>query len=166
MLPLVSHGANLFNLCPFPDSPALYVQNLFPIGPVVWPDFPGFWIVDPLNPPPKFRREVSWGELFLTYVHSQMNPQTRTEFGANRSIRWAVFPDLNLWPHKTPEMPPVVLRGELYLAVSIPRRIRTHVPHLVPIGRAVWPLPQTFEMVPPKPPPPKCPLRYCGATCI
>ena len=30
---LVSHGANLFNLCPFPDSPALYVQKLFPISP-------------------------------------------------------------------------------------------------------------------------------------
>ena len=40
MLPLVSHGANLFNLCPFPDSSALYVQNWFPIRPAVWPQFP------------------------------------------------------------------------------------------------------------------------------
>ena len=100
MLPLVSHGVNLFNLCPFPDSPALYVQHLFPIGPAVWPHFPGFWIVDPLKPP-KCRRAVSWGELFLAYVHTQMNPQTCTEFGANRSIRLAAFPDLNLWPPKT-----------------------------------------------------------------
>ena len=52
MLPLVSHVANLFNLCPFPDSPALYVQNLFAIGPAVWPHFPGLWMVEPLNPPP------------------------------------------------------------------------------------------------------------------
>ena len=51
MLPLVSHGANLFNQCPFPESPALYVQNVFPIGTAVWPHFPGFWIVDPLKPP-------------------------------------------------------------------------------------------------------------------
>ena len=87
MLPPVSHGANLFNLCPFPDSPALYyyVQNVFPIGPAVWLHFPGFWIVDPLTPPPpQCRRGVSWGELFLAYVHLQMNPQMCTEFGANR----------------------------------------------------------------------------------
>ena len=32
MLPLVSHGANLFNLCPLPDW--------FPIGPAVWQKFP------------------------------------------------------------------------------------------------------------------------------
>ena len=40
MLPLVSHVANLFNLCPFTDSSALYVQNWFPIRPAVWPQFP------------------------------------------------------------------------------------------------------------------------------
>ena len=40
MLLLASHGANLFNLCPFPDSSALYVQNWFPIRPAVWPQFP------------------------------------------------------------------------------------------------------------------------------
>ena len=48
MLPLLSHGANLFNLCPLPDSSALYVQNWFP---AVWPNFPVFWIVDPIKPP-------------------------------------------------------------------------------------------------------------------
>ena len=79
LLPLVYHGANVFNLCPFPDSPTLYVQHLFPIGPAVC-------------------------ELFLAYAHSQMNPQTCTEFGANRSIRLAAFPDLHLWPPKTPQM--------------------------------------------------------------
>ena len=42
---LVSHGANVFNMCPFPVSPALYVQNLFIIGPAVWPQ--------PLTPPPR-----------------------------------------------------------------------------------------------------------------
>ena len=40
MFPLMSHGANLFNICPFPDSSALYVQNWFPIRPAVWPQFP------------------------------------------------------------------------------------------------------------------------------
>ena len=51
-------------------------------------------------------------------------------------------------------MPPVVLRGELYLAMSIPTRIRKHVPNLVPIGRAVWQLPRHLNLWPPKPPPP------------
>ena len=145
MLPLVSHGANLFNLCPFPDSPALYVQNVFPIGPAVWPHFPGFWIVDPLNPPPpmpqwgivgrivfslcpfpdesgdmyqiwcqsvqpfdSFPRYLNlwppkktqnaprllWGDMYLAYVHSQINPQTWAKVGANRSSRLTASPDL------------------------------------------------------------------------
>ena len=51
MLPLVSHVANVFNLCSLPGSPALYVQNWFPIGPAVWSHFPGFWIVDLLKTP-------------------------------------------------------------------------------------------------------------------
>ena len=118
MLPLVSHGANLFNLCPFPDSPALYVQNVFPIGPAVWPHFPGFWIVDPLNPPPpQCRSGVSWGELFLAYVHSQMNPETCTKFGANRCSRLTASPDIWICdPLKKNQNAPWVLWGDLYLA--------------------------------------------------
>ena len=57
-------------------------------------------------------------------------------------------------PLKPLEKPPVVLRGELYLAISIPRRIRRHVPNLVSIGRAVWQLPRHLNLWPPKPPPP------------
>ena len=43
MLPLVSHVANLFNLCPLPDGRficIIHVQNWFPIRPAVWPQFP------------------------------------------------------------------------------------------------------------------------------
>ena len=154
LLPLASHEANLFNLCPFPDSPVLFVQYLFPIGPAVSPLFPGFWIVDPLNPRPQIPQWGIVGRIVLAYVHSQMNPQTCTEFGVNRSIRLVAFPDLNLWPPKPPppEMSPVVklvLRGELHLAMSIPRRIRRHVPNVVPIVRAVWQLPLTFECLAP-----------------
>ena len=112
MLPLVSHGANLFNLCPFPDSPALYVQNLFPIGPAVWPHFPGFWIVDPLKPPKTPPWGIVW-RIVLAYVHSQMNPQTCSEFGANRSISLAAFPDLSLWPPKTPRTAPCTIEGRI-----------------------------------------------------
>ena len=158
MLPLVSHGANLFNLCPFPDSPALYVQNLFPIG-------LAFWIIDPLKkpkippwdivvqivfslcpfpdesadmyqiwcqsvesfdsfprhlnlwppktPPPKMPPEVLWGDLYLAYVHSQMNPQTCTKCGANRSSCLTASQDFWICD---PLKLPGVLRGELYLA--------------------------------------------------
>ena len=51
---------------------------------------------------PNCRRGVSRGELFLAYVHSQMNPQTCTEFRVNRFIRLAALPDLNLWPTEPP----------------------------------------------------------------
>ena len=42
---------------------------------------------------PKCRPEVSWGELFLAYVHAQMNPQRCTKFGANRSSLLAASQD-------------------------------------------------------------------------
>ena len=97
----------------------LHVQNWLPIGPAVLPHFPGFWIVDPLPPPPpKRRRGVSWGELFLAYVHSQMNPQTCTECGPNRSIRLAAFPDLNLWPPKTPRNAPYGIEGRIVFSYA------------------------------------------------
>ena len=119
MLPLVSHGANLFNMCSLPDSPALYVQHLFPIGPAVWPLFPGFLIVYPLKHPkmPPCRGGLSLGKLFLAYVHSQMNPQTCTEFGANRSILLAAFSDLNLWPlNPPPRNAPYGIEGRIVLS--------------------------------------------------
>ena len=42
-----------------------------------------------------------------------MNPQTCAEFGANRSIRLAAFPDLNLWPPKTPRNAPCGIEGRI-----------------------------------------------------
>ena len=186
MLPLVSHGANLFNLCPFPDSSALYVQNWFQIRLAVWPQFPRGIV----------------GLIVWAYVHTQMNPQRCTKFGANRSSRltasrdflnvwspnpprhapwgiegWLVFslcpfPDesadvnqswcqsvqpfdsfpclLNIWPRSPP--PPsalLCLSGQFVWRISIPRWICTCVPNLMPIGPAVWHLPQTFECVTP-----------------
>ena len=89
------------------------------------------------NPPPPMLPWGIVGRIVLAYVHSQMNPQTCTEFGANRSIRLTAFPDLNLSPVKKTEMPPVILGNELYLSMSIPRRIRRHLPNLVPICRAI-----------------------------
>ena len=83
-----------------------YVQYLFPIGPAVLALFPGFWIVEPLTPPPPMSPWGIVGRIVLAYVHSQMNPQTCTKFGVNRSIRLVAFPDLNVWPPKTPRNAP------------------------------------------------------------
>ena len=56
------------------------------------------------------------GELYLAYVHSQTNLQACTKFGANRSSRLTASPDVWICdPLKPPEMPPVLLRGDLYL---------------------------------------------------
>ena len=75
--------------------------------------FPTLMNCWPTKTPQKLRRGLSWGELFLAYVHSQMNPQTCTEFGANRSIRLAAFPDINLWPPKTPRNAPCDIEGRI-----------------------------------------------------
>ena len=69
-----------------------------------------FELLTPVNLP-QCRRAVSWDNFFLAYVHSQMNPQTCTEFSANRSIRLAAFPDLNLWSPETPRNAPCGIEG-------------------------------------------------------
>ena len=149
MLPLVSHEANLFKLCPFPDSPAIlhymykkYSQSVQPFDHISQ----AFELLTPNHPPPPnaavgyrgancfslrpFPDESTdvyqiWchsvhpfgsfprlkcmtpktprnapcgieGRIVFSYVHSQMNPQTCTEFCANRSISLAAFADLNL----------------------------------------------------------------------
>ena len=165
MLPLVSRGDNLFNLCPFPDSSALYLQNWFPIRPAVWPQFasllncwshktthnaalgyrganclslcpfpdestdmyhiccqsvqpfdtfPRLLNVWPHNPPPPPPPDmppgVLRGDLYLAYAHSQMNPQTWTKVGANRSSRLTASPDCWMFdPLKLPKCPLVSL---------------------------------------------------------
>ena len=104
-----------------------------------------FWMFDPLKPPsaPLLSRRT----ICLAYVHSQMNVQMCAKFGANRSSRLTASTDFWICnPLKHPEMPPGILRGELYLAyMSIPRWIRRCVPNLVPIGPAVWQLPKTCD---------------------
>ena len=118
LLPLASHGANLFNLCPFPDSPALYVQYLFPIGPAVSPLFPGFLIVDPLNPPPN----AALGYRGANYFSLCLFPDESTDLYRVlcQSVHpFGSFPRLKCVTAKPPEMPPGALRGELYLAICI-----------------------------------------------
>ncbi len=106
--------------------------------------FPDIWICDPLNPP-KMLPGVLWGDLYLVYVYSHMNPQTWTKVGANRYSRLTASQDF--W---------------LFWRISIPRWICTCVPNLVPIGPAVWQLKHTFWICDPLKPPPNAPWDIEG----
>ncbi len=149
MLLLVSHGANVFNLCPFPDSPALYIKF---IPTAVWPHFPGFWIVDPLKPP-KCRRGVSWGELFLPMsIPRWIHRRVPNVVPIGRSV-WQLSETSICDPLKPPQTAAVGYRGaNCFYPVSISRWIHRRVPNLVPIGPSVWQLSQTYICDPVNPP--------------
>ena len=88
------------------------VPNSVPISPVVWqpPQTP--------NPPPN-APDVLKGDLDLTCVHSQMNPQTWTWC---QSVQpFDRFPRLlNVWPLKPPPKCPLCLEGQFVWRISIP----------------------------------------------
>ena len=123
----------------------IYSQSVHPFDHISQ----GFELLTPLNPLLKCRRGVSWCELFLSYVHSQINSQTCTKFGANRSIRLPAFPDLNVWPSKTPRNAPCDIEGRIVFNYVHSQTNPQTCTKFVPIGRAVWQLPQTFEFVTP-----------------
>ena len=76
-----------------------------------------FELLTPYNPP-KCRRGVSWGELFLARFCPFPDESTDVYRIWCQSIQpFDSFNRLlNLWPPKTPKMPPSILRCELYLA--------------------------------------------------
>ncbi len=119
IIPLVSHGANLFNLCPFPDSFALYVHNLFPIGPAVRLHFPVFWIVDPLTPLPEYYSGVSWGELFLAYmsIPRWIHRRVSNLVPIGPAV-WQLSQTCICDPIKPPEMPPGVCKGRIVFSLA------------------------------------------------
>ena len=107
--PCVSRG-NLFCVCPFPDRSADVCQIWCQSVQAVWqlPNTLNLW---PPNPPPQCPLGELRGDLYLAYVHSQMNPQTWTSWCQSDS-----FPRLlNCWPPKTPKCP-LVSRGAICLA--------------------------------------------------
>ena len=148
MLPSVSLTPCLFNLCPFIPRfiCILHVQNLFPIGPAVWPHFPVFWIVDPIKPP----KMPPWGIVGRIVFSLCPFPDESTDVYQIwcQSVQpFDSFPRLlNLWP---PNLPPCPLGywGATCIYMPIPRWIRRREPKLVPIGLAdsfpwllnVWP---------------------------
>ena len=126
------------------------VPNLVPIGPAYdsFPRLLNLWHLT--HPPTRHDPGVLRGALYLAYAHSQMNPQTWTKVGANRSNRLTASPDFLMFD---PLNAPLCLLGQFVWRISIPRWICTCVPNLVPIGPAVSHLPLTFAFVTPNPPP-------------
>ena len=78
---------------------------------------PDFLISDPLKTP-KMPPGGIEGLIVLAYVHSQMNPQACTKFGANWSTRLGVIPDFLISDplNPPPPNPPWVTRADFYLA--------------------------------------------------
>ena len=95
-LPLGYYGAN----CILPMSIPRWIRRRVPNWcQLVQPfdNFPRLLNFDPLPPPPQMPPGVLRGDLDLAYVHSQMNPQTWTKVGANRSSRLTAFPDFRMF---------------------------------------------------------------------
>ena len=120
MLPLVCRVVNLFNLCPFPDSSALYTQNWISIGPAVWPHFPVFWVDDPMKPP-KISPWGIVGRIVFSLCPFQDESTDVYQIWCQSIMPFDSFPRLfNLRPPNPP--PPRhahgVLRGDLYLAYA------------------------------------------------
>ena len=89
----------------------------------------------------------------LAYTHSQMNLHMCAKFGANRSSRLTA--STYFWicdPLKPPKWPLGYWWANCISPMSFPRRIRRCVPNLVPIGPAVWQLPDFWICDPLKPP--------------
>ena len=107
--PCVSRS-NVFGYISIPRWICRCVPNLVPIGPAVWQLLQTFEFVTPYPPPPpEMPPGVLRGDLYLAYVHSQMNPQTWPKVGANRTASpdfWIVDP---LKPAKCPLVYPVAI---------------------------------------------------------
>ena len=112
-----SRGTVCFQrLCPFPCESAdvyqIWCQSVQPFG-----RFSTFLFLTP-NPPPN----APWcieGLIVLAYVHSQMNPQTCTKFGANRSSRLVGFPDFCLFDHLNPQNSPLGIEGLIVFSIYV-----------------------------------------------
>ena len=111
--PCVSRG-NLFGVYLFPDGSAdvchIWCQSVQPFD--SFPILLNLWHPTP-TPPPEMLRWGIKGELYLAYVNSQMNRQTWTKVGVNRTASpyfWIVDP---LAP---PPQCPLLSRGAICLA--------------------------------------------------
>ena len=124
---------------------------------------PDFWMCDPLTLP-DMPSGVLRGDLYLAYANSQMNPQTWTKVGANRSSRLTASPVFWMFDPlpPSPDMPSGVLRGELYLAYAHSQlSLQTWTKVGANRSSCLTASPDFWMFDPLKPP--KCPLVYLRA---
>ena len=119
-------GGNLFGLYPFPDGSAdvcqIWCQSVHPFD--CFPRLLNLWHP---NPPPVMPPGVLRGDLYLAYVHYQMNPQTWIKVGANRTASKYFW---NVDPPRTPKCPPpCVSKGNLFGVYPFPYEL----PHVCQI---------------------------------
>ena len=102
-----------FSLCPFPVESADVNQSWCQS---VWPfdSFHRLLNVWPLNPPSS--APCVWTGNLFGYIHSHMDLQMCAKFDANWSSRLTTQDFWNWYTLTPPQMPPGVLRGDLYLA--------------------------------------------------
>ena len=97
------------------------MQNWFQINPAVWPNFPVFWIVDPIKPPKMPLCGIVGRIVFSLCPFPDESTEVYQIWCKSVQI-FDSFPRLlNLWPltpPPPPDTPPGVLRGDLYLAYT------------------------------------------------
>ena len=164
MLPLVSHAQGQFvQPVSIPIFIFIICAKFIPNQSSHLTTFPSLLNCWHPKPPPQMSLWVSWGELFLAYVHSQMNPQMCTKFGANPSSRLAAFPDLNLWPYTTRRNALWGIEGRIVFSLCPFPDESADVYQIW--CRSVQPFdsfPRLWNLCNP----PKCHLGYCGVNCI
>ena len=164
-MPNVVLRGELYLAMSIPSRIRRHVPNVVLIGRAVWQLPQTFECVTPYPPPP-MPPGVLWGDLYLAYVNSQMNPQTWTKVGANRSSRWQLPKPFECLTPKTPQVPPCVWRGNLFGVYPFLDG-SADVCHIW--CQSVQPFdsfPRLLNLWLPNPPPPqKCPLGYWETTC-
>ena len=113
----IFEGQIVFTLCPFPDEPAdvyqIRCQSVQPFD--SFPRLLNLWSLTP--PPPEMPPGVLRGDLYLAYVHSQMNPHRREP----KLVPIGQLPNtFQLLNPKTPKCHPCVSRGNLFGVYPFP----------------------------------------------
>ena len=103
---------------PFPDESAhvyqIWCQSVQPFD-----SFPRVFNLWPHKPPLPHAPRVLRGELYLAYVHSQMNPQTWTKVGANLTAS-QTFECVTPPPNHPPKMPRGIERRIVFSRCPFP----------------------------------------------
>ena len=171
MPPWGYRGANCLSLCPFPDESTdvyqIWCQSVQPFD-----SFPSLLNVWTPNPPPP-PRHAPWGiEGWLAF---SLCPFPDESADVNQSWCQSVQPFdsfpwlLNVWPPKTPQVPPCVWHGNLFGVYPFPDESAQVYQIWCQSDQPFDIFPWLLILWPPNPPPMsrgECPLGYWGVTCI